>query len=262
MKELLGAFMDILGISSGSAQAAQTYSDFSGQVASGVRLTDAGQGAAEIAVADLLNSDLAETRQGIRNLVDGVSMLQTADGALGIVSDNLVRMKQLAMQSQSGILSDEQQNLIRAEMSQLMEMNTQIGQMTTFNDVQLLQEGQVTVSAGSNAEFAIDLGAIAAVTGDLLADAEAVMQSINAAAESVSMQRGQLGADMTRMENYTENLQVQAESLLASQSAIRDMNMAQTAALATSKQIVAMQVYAANAHNRTVTEVAALLFAR
>lgn len=257
--------MDIMGISTqsaGASQSVQAYSDLAGQFASGVRLTDAGQGAAEIAVADLLNSQLSETRQGIRNLVDGVSMLQTADGALGVVSDNLVRMKQLAMQAQNGVLSDEQRGLIIAEMSQIVQMNSQIGEMTKFNDIQLLQDATIDIHAGDDVQFAVDMGAVAAVTGDLLTDAEAVMQSIDAAAESVSTQRGRLGADMTRMENYTENLQVQAESLLASQSAIRDMDMAQAAALAASKQIVEMQVYAASAHNRTVTEVATMFFAK
>ncbi len=251
--------MDIIGISTSATQAC---SDLAGQFASGVRLTDASKGAAEIAVADLLAGQLVETRQGIRNLVDGVSMLQTADGALGVVSDNLVRMKQLAMQAQNGVLSDEQRGLIIAEMSQIVQMNAQIGEMTKFNDIQLLKEGTLSISAGEDVQFAINLGPVAAVTGDLMTDAEAVMQSIQAATETVSEQRGRLGADMSRMENYTENLQVQAESLLASQSAIRDMDMAQTAALAASKQIVEMQVYAANAHNRTVTEVAAMFFAK
>jgi len=254
--------MDILGISASASQSTQSYSDLAGKFASGLRLTDAGQGAAEIAVADLLTSQLSETRQGIRNLIDGVSMLQTADGALGTVSDNLVRMKYLAMQAQSGVLSDEQQHLIIAEMSQIVQMNAQIGEMTKFNDIQLLKEGTLSISAGEDVQFAVDLGAVAAVTGDLLADAEAVMQSIDDALESVCEQRGQLGTDMTQMEHYTENLQVQAQSLLASESAIRDMDMAQTAALAASKQIASMQVMASSAHNRMVTEVAAMFFAK
>jgi flagellin len=259
MKESLGAFMHIQGISS---QAVQTYSDLSGQFASGVRLTDASQGAAEIAVADLLGGQLSEARQGIRNLIDGVSMLQTADGALGVVSDNLVRMKQLTMQAQSGVLSDEQRNLIQAELTQLGEMNAQIGVMTQFNNVKVLENGTVSIAAGGDALFTIDLQGVAAVTGDVTADAEALMASIEAAAEAIGEHRGNLGADMTRMENYTENLQVQAESLLASESAIRDLDMAQTAAAESSKQIVAMQVFAANAHNRTVTDVAAMFFAK
>lgn len=250
------------GVLTRMSQIADAYGAIAGQLASGARLVAADHGAAELAVAEGLSAQLAQTHQGMRNLTDGISMLQTADGALGTVSDNLVRMKALAMQAQGGVLSEQQRQLVAAEINQLAAMNAQIAAMTEFNGVNLFEDGgAITIEAGQ-AAFTIDLQGVAQVTGDATMDGEAVTASIEMAEDAVNAHRGTLGAEMTRMENYSENLHVQAESLMASQSAIRDMDMAQIAAAETSKQIIAMQVYAAQAHNRTVTEIAAMFFAR
>jgi flagellin len=259
--------MDITTLSTaqaaGLSEIAEIYASVSGQLASGERLTDAGAGAAELAIANEVLGDLTESQQGIRNLIDGVSMVQTADGALGVVSDNLVRMKALATQAQSGTLSDEQMKLLGAEMAQLIEMNAQLGAMTEFNGMKLFEAGgAITIAAGQETELTIDTEGIADITGDVMTDAEAVIKSIDAATDAVNAQRGRLGADMMRMENYTQNLEVQAQSLLAAESVIRDIDAAQISASAAARQILSMQVFAANAHNRTVTEAAMLFFGK
>lgn len=252
--------MDLTAVQSvGSSQASQAYATGVSQAASGERLTRSSDGAAELAVANGLRGDLMEVEQAVGNLIDGISMLQTADGAIGAVSDNLIRMKALAMQAQNETLSDQQREIIGAELSELAAMNTQIGAMTEFNGVKLFAAGELSIAAG-DALFAIDTQAMPAVEGDVTVDAAAVLASIENAAAGLNIQRGRIGADMTRMEHYVNNLDVQANSLLTAESAIRNMDAAQIAASYTARQIVALQAYASNAHNRVITETAHSFF--
>ena len=83
------------------------------------------------------------TDQGIRNVRDGISMLQTSDASLDVISKNLVRMKELATQAGSDVYSPQQKQLIQQEFDELASQNVQIGEMTKFNGIRLLKDNQV-----------------------------------------------------------------------------------------------------------------------
>jgi flagellin len=108
------------------------------RLSSGLRINSAKDDAAGLAVRELVRADMAVLKQGSRNARDAVSMLQTAEGAMAIVDDLLVRMKELAEQSATDSYSDTQRGIMNAEFGQLGQEITRIAQSTGFNSIYLL----------------------------------------------------------------------------------------------------------------------------
>ena len=108
------------------------------RLSSGLRINSAKDDAAGMAVRELVRADVAVLRQGSRNASDAVSMLQTAEGAMGIVDELLIRMKELAEQSATDSYSDTQRSIMNAEFQQLQDETTRIAQSTGFNNIFLL----------------------------------------------------------------------------------------------------------------------------
>jgi len=109
------------------------------RLSSGLRINSAKDDAAGLAVRELIRADVATLRQGARNAQDGISMLQTAEGALGAVDSILVRMKELAEQAATGSYSETQRSLLDQEFTELAKEITRIAETTDFNGVKLLQ---------------------------------------------------------------------------------------------------------------------------
>jgi flagellin len=128
------------------------------RLSSGLRITGASDDAAGLAVRELIRADVSVLRQGSRNAQDGISMLQTAEGALSVVDDILIRMKELAEQATTESYSDEQRAVMDEEFQQLIGEIDRIANNTTFNDVKLLDKDTETVGVHLASTEMISLG--------------------------------------------------------------------------------------------------------
>ncbi len=108
------------------------------RLSSGLRINSAKDDAAGLAVRELVRANIATLQQGARNARDGISMVQTAEGAMQVVDDILVRMKELAEQAATASYSDAQRTIMNAEFQQLGAEITRIAESTSFNDIKLL----------------------------------------------------------------------------------------------------------------------------
>jgi len=120
---------------------AGAYSSLSTSVSrlsSGLRITTAADDAAGLAIRELMRSDIASLNQGVRNANDAISMIQTADGALGVIDEKLIRMKELAEQAATGTYTSDQRLIIDSEYQQMASEITRIASSTDFNGIYLL----------------------------------------------------------------------------------------------------------------------------
>jgi flagellin len=225
------------------------------RLTSGHRVNDAADDAAGLAVAMLMASDEAGYNQAVRNATDGMSMARVADGAMGQVSDNLVRMRELASQASGGLLSDDQKQMVAEEYNALAAENGRIVESTEFNGQQLLAGGDgADIHVGGEGEQdavtvpSADLTSLGGMTMDPT-DPDAAMDELESAAEQVASARAETGAAQNRLETTVENLQIAAESTAAARSRIMDADMAHETAVMTSNRVmqqanIAMQTQA------------------
>ncbi|MDP9466643.1 MAG: flagellin [Actinomycetota bacterium] len=222
------------------------------KLSSGFRINRAADDAAGLAISESLRSQVGGLKVAGRNAQDGVSVVQTAEGALTEVHSMLQRMRDLAVQSANtgangGIdangVASESIKAADAEVTQLKEAINQIAQTTQFNGTKLLDGSssplkfQVGANAGEELEVKlVDVqtgnlgganGKIAAVDLKVAGGADAAIGVIDDAIKQVSSFRGDLGAAQNRLEHTIANLSVTAENLSASESRIRDADMAQ-----------------------------------
>jgi flagellin len=108
------------------------------RLSSGLRITSAADDAAGLAIRELMRADIASLNQGIRNANDAISMIQTADGALGVIDEKLIRMKELATQAATGTYNSDQRLIIDSEYQQMASEITRIANATDFNGIYLL----------------------------------------------------------------------------------------------------------------------------
>jgi flagellin len=118
------------------------------RLSSGLRINTAKDDAAGLAVRELIRADVAKFKQGSRNARDGVSLLQTAEGALGEIDAILIRMRELAEQACTDTYSDTQKGIMQAEFDELGAEITRIAETTDFNDISLLDSNTGTVKVG------------------------------------------------------------------------------------------------------------------
>jgi flagellin len=128
------------------------------RLASGLRINSAKDDAAGLAVRELVRADIAVLQQGGRNAQDGISMLQTMEGAMGVIDDNLIRMKELAEQAATGSYSDAQRAIMNAEFSEMADEIDRIAGATKFNDIAMLNSstGTVSIHVGTSSTIDID----------------------------------------------------------------------------------------------------------
>lgn len=224
------------------------------RLSSGLRINRAADDAAGLAISEKLRSQVRGLNQGIRNAQDGISLIQTAEGALNETHSILQRMRELAVQSANGTYTDSDRANIQAEFKQLQDEIQRIAQQTEFNGMNLLnsttfsvsgidfQVGanqQQTINAKINLMNADSLGvssASIAVSSATLA--QSAISAIDGAIQLVSTNRANLGAVQNRLEHTIANLGVAAENLTASESRIRDADMGQEMVNFTRAQIL------------------------
>ena len=218
------------------------------RISSGLRISKAADDAAGLAVAESLLAISSSGRVAIRNTNDGISVIQTAEGAMDTVGDILSRMRELAVQSSSETLADDERGYIQDEFEQLSQEVDRIAAATEFNGRQLTDgsvtslDVQVGVGSTSNDRIAIslsDLGAtsLSVDTGTLDLSSATLAQGaidvIDTAIDSVSGYRSDLGAVQNRLDSALANMETYVENLASAESSIRDADFAwETAELA------------------------------
>ncbi|HBG26633.1 MAG: hypothetical protein A2Y10_04660 [Planctomycetes bacterium GWF2_41_51] len=128
------------------------------RLASGLRINSAKDDAAGLAVRELIRADVAVLQQGARNAQDGISMLQTMEGAMGVIDDNLIRMKELAEQAATGSYSTAQRTIMNAEFAEMADEIDRIAGATAFNGIRML------TTADSTADVEIHVGTDETIT--------------------------------------------------------------------------------------------------
>jgi len=206
------------------------------RLSSGLRINRASDDAAGLAISEKLSSQVRGLNQAIRNAQDGISLIQTAEGALNETHNILQRMRELAVQAANGTLSEEDKKAIQEEIVQLREEIDRIANYTEFNTMRILNGslGTITFQIGANSGQTIDvvLDSMTAASLDVAGvnvvnDADAAITSLDAAIKTVSTERAKLGALQNRLEHTIANLGVASENLQAANSRIRDVDMAQ-----------------------------------
>ncbi len=236
----------------------KSYGELSNSVrklSSGLRINNAADDAAGLAIRELMRADIATINQGIRNANDAISMIQTADGALSVIDEKLIRMKELAEQAATGTYNSTQRLIIDSEYQAMASEITRIANATEFNGIKLLDgslsgahqgsglntEGAVRIhfgTANSSAEdyydikiggaFAASLGLIGGTGSSVSTQAAAqnALAALDNAIISKDTIRANLGGLQNRLESTVESLQIQAENLQAAESRISDIDVA------------------------------------
>lgn len=207
------------------------------KLSSGFRINRAADDAAGLAISEGLRAQIGGLKVAARNAQDGVSVVQTAEGALTEVHSMLQRMNDLSVQYNNGTQNTESQAALTAEFTAL---TTEIGRIQTntkFNGVELFPTGGATatfqVGYDSTDTIDVDLAEVD-VTAAVITDSTTVQTAIT----DVSTARADLGALQNRFEHTINNLNVTVENLSASESRIRDTDMASEMVNFTRSQIL------------------------
>lgn len=128
------------------------------RLSSGLRINSAKDDAAGLAVRELVRADVAVLDQGSRNAQDGISMLQTMEGAMAVIDENLIRMKELAEQASTGSYSADQRQIMNSEFAEMADEIERIASSTTFNDINMLNSptGDVAIHVGTDDTINVD----------------------------------------------------------------------------------------------------------
>jgi flagellin len=203
------------------------------RLSSGFRINRAADDAAGLAISEKLRAQIGGVGQAQRNAQDAVSLVQTAEGALGEVHSMLQRVRDLAVQYNNGTLSTSDKAAITAEVGQLCAEIDRIGSDTKFNQIALLTgSAAITFQVGAEDGQTIVVNAVALfssanVDPTLFSFGTTVtLASIDAAIDNVSAARATFGSVQNRLEHTMNNLATYEENLTASESRIRDIDMA------------------------------------
>ena len=231
------------------------------RLSSGLRITTAADDAAGLAIRELMRSDISTLNQGVRNANDAISLIQTADGALQVIDEKLIRMKELAEQAATGTYTSDQRLIIDSEYQAMASEITRIASATDFNGIYLLNgnlssmvhdgsgltpQGKLKVHFGTGnassedyyyvqigcstaSAFGLGLGAANGRDGRSISTqdlAQKALDAITSAIVSKDKIRANLGALQNRLENTISNLQIQAENLQSAESQISDVDVA------------------------------------
>ena len=224
------------------------------RLSSGLRINSAGDDAAGLAISEKFKADLRSLQQTRRNAMDGISLIQTAEGGLSEVSSILMRMRELAIQGATDTISNEQKLFLQEEFQELKDEISRIGSTAEFNGLTLLsgnyiggnqltfQVGltgqttqQISVSLSTMSADALGLGTISITTSDLSRNTLSVIDS---AIQGLSAQRAVMGAAQNRLQVAINNMNTQFANVSASNSRIRDVDVAEETAELTKNQIL------------------------
>jgi flagellin len=235
------------------------------RLSSGLRVNSAKDDAAGLAISESLSSSIRGGQQAVRNANDGISVAQTAEGALGQVGNNLQRIREIAVQASNGSISDTNRSQLQKEVNQLTAEISRIVDTTEFNGTKLLSgsnsftfqvgysgsaDNQIAVSGqdlaqnGSSGLYAYSAGASTSTTVQTIVDvttqsgASAALAQLDSDINQVSNMRATFGSVQNRFEAVISNLNNYVENLTASKSRITDADFASETATLTRNQIL------------------------
>ncbi len=225
------------------------------KLSSGLRINGAQDDAAGLAIAEKFKTQVLGLNQAVSNSQDAINMLQTAEGGLNETEVILQRMRELAVQGANDTLTVSDRNNITDELQALSKEIDRIANTTQFNTKVLLAGGTAatagfTFQVGGNSNQwlnviidtanAMALGVhVTNISVDNAYNASTTIANLDDAIAKVSAFRSKLGANINRLEHTIANLNVQAENMAASESRIRDLDMAKEASSLTRNQILA-----------------------
>lgn len=215
------------------------------KLSSGMRINRAADDAAGLAISEKMRGQIKGLNMATKNSQDGISLIQTAEGALNETHSILQRMRELSVQSANDTNTTEDREKLQLEMNQLRQELDRVSTSTEFNTRKLLTgeyaEGGLTFHIGANKDQNVKLN-IADMSATYLKvnggtdeealsistqeDANSSILTVNNALERVSEERANLGALQNRLEHTINNLRVSGENLQAAESRIRDADMA------------------------------------
>jgi flagellin len=221
------------------------------RLSSGLRIAKAGDDAAGLGISERMRAQIRSLAQTDRNVQDGISLVQTAEGALSEANANLMRMRELAIQAANGTLGPGDRSAVDGEFQQLITEIGEVADRTDFNQIQLL-DGSTT---GVNIQLGIDAGETLTIAlGDMtetglgltgsafdlttVTNASAALATIDTAIDSVSSFRATLGATQNRMQSAMRTIETARENLSAAESRIRDVDVASETADLTRNSIL------------------------
>ena len=218
------------------------------RLSSGLRINRAADDAAGLAIAEGFQSVVRGTQTAQRNAQDGVSLAQTAEGSLSETTNILQRIRELAVQAANGTQSTNNRLAIDGEVSQLLSQIDDIATTTQFNGIAVLSSTQtITLQSGAMTSQTLVVALTGAKTSDLgvsavrvstQATAVSAISTIDNAIKSVTTLRSSLGAYQNRLEFTINTLAIQEENSAASESAIRDADIASETIQFTRNQIL------------------------
>jgi flagellin len=212
------------------------------RLSSGLRINKAADDAAGLGISEKMRSQIRGLAQAQRNIQDGVSMVQTAEGNLDEVHSILQRIRELAVQYRNGSLSSAGKNAIQSEVDQLSAEITRIGNAAVFNGVSLLSASTTVtfqVGANDNETISISFSSLATAVGSAYSNmATASLAAIDAAVDAVTQMRSGLGAVQNRLDHALSVTGIYQENLTSAESRIRDVDMAEEMVNLTKNQIL------------------------
>ena len=220
------------------------------RLSSGLRINTAKDDAAGLAVRELMRADISVLQQGARNAQDGISLLQTTEGAMQTIDDLLVRMKQLAMQAATGAYADAQRLIMSSEFKELADEIDRIAGAEQFNGISMLNSanGSVAIVFGDATADTMTIDKADMTKAGLSIDslglsttssAQTALSALDTAIGDATTARADFGAKMNRLENTVGVLNVQTENLMAAESRISDVDVATEMAAMTRNQVLA-----------------------
>jgi flagellin len=210
------------------------------KLASGLRINRAGDDAAGLAISEKMRGQIRGLNMASKNAQDGISMIQTAEGALNETHSILQRMRELTVQAGNDTNTTDDRAEIKLEIDDLEAEIDRIADTTQFNSQNLLDgtggtTGTFTFQIGANSGQTLDVTfakmdaatlTVAGLTVDTAANANTSTDAIDVAIKAVSDERAQLGAKQNRLEHTISNLDTSSENLTAAESRIRDVDYA------------------------------------
>ncbi|WP_291440078.1 flagellin [Desulfovibrio sp.] len=267
------------------------------RLSTGLRINSAADDAAGLAIRELMRTDIAALQQGVRNANDAISLIQTADGALAVIDEKLIRMKELAEQAATGTYDSTQRLMIESEYQAMASEITRIANATDFNGIYLLNgnlssdthngsdltatgklkvhfgsmndsaEDYYYIKIGNSTASALGVGnqadsASAAYTVSTQEAAQKALVGLNDAVISKDKIRAHLGALQNRLENTISNLTTQSQNLQAAESRISDVDVATEMTAFVRNQILTQSAVAMLSQANSMPQMAMQLIGR
>jgi flagellin len=224
------------------------------KLSSGSRINRAADDAAGLAISEKMRASIRSIRQGVRNANDGISMIQTAEGAMNEVGNILIRFRELSVQAASDTITDTERGFIDKEVQQLKQEIDRISASTEYNGRKLLNgEGdaiEVQIGQHNNPDedrFAFDVTRIkttldhlglSGIAASTKPDAQNNLEAIDGAIKTLTENRSELGALQNRFQSSISNMQLYDENLSGARSRIYDVDMASETAELTKANIL------------------------